>query len=75
MVWPSQSPDLNPIDNIWEELDCQVREGNFTNKKNLFAACHQKWKNMPIDKLINLVNSMAQRFATAITSKGYASKY
>ena len=42
MDWPSQSPDLNPIENLWEELDCQVREGNFTNKKNLFAALHQK---------------------------------
>ena len=37
---PSQSSDLNPIENVWEELDCQVREGNFTNKKNLFSALH-----------------------------------
>ena len=75
MDWPSQSPDLNPIENLWEELDHQVREGNFTNKKNLFSALHQKWKNIPIGKLIKLVNSMPQRCAAVITSKGYATKY
>ena len=75
MDWPSQSPDLNPIRNLWEELDCQVREGNFTNKKNLFAALHQKWKKIPIEKLIKLVNSMPQRCVAVITTKGYATKY
>ena len=33
-------PTVNPIENVWEELDRQVREGNFTNKKNLFSALH-----------------------------------
>ena len=69
MDWPSQSPNLNPVENLWEELDRKVREENFTNKKNLFAALHQKGKNIPIDKLIKLVNSMPQRCAAVITSK------
>ena len=72
--WPSQSPDLNPIENFWEKLDRQVREENFTNKKGLFASLHQKWKNMPIDKLIKLVGSMTQRYSAFITSKGYVTK-
>ena len=69
MDWPSQSPDLIPIENLWEELDFQVREGYFTNKNNLCAALHQKWKNMPIDRLIKLVNSMPQRCVAVNTIK------
>ena len=72
---PSQSPDINPIENLWEELDHQVREENYTNKKDLFAALHQKWKNKPIGKLIKLVYSMPQRCATVMASKGYGTKY
>ena len=42
MFRTSQSPDLNPIEYLWEELDCQVRNKNYTNKKNLLATLQKK---------------------------------
>ncbi|GFW86107.1 tc1-like transposase protein [Trichonephila clavipes] len=32
---PPQSPDLNPIENLWVHLNNEVREKNVTSKENL----------------------------------------
>jgi hypothetical protein len=26
MTWPPQLPDLNPIEMVWDDLDCRVKE-------------------------------------------------
>ena len=31
MTWPPQSTDLNPIETVWDELDCRVKEKQPTN--------------------------------------------
>jgi len=35
MVWPPQSSDLNPIELLWDELDCRVRKVCFTSQEHL----------------------------------------
>ena len=29
MIWPPQSPDLNPIEMVWDELEHGVKENTF----------------------------------------------
>lgn len=75
LEWPSQSPVMNPIEHLWEELDMQVRLKNNTSKEVLFSNLKECWKNIKMDKLIKLVDSMPDRLRAVIDAKGYATKY
>jgi DDE superfamily endonuclease len=75
LKWPSQSPDLNPIEHLWEHLDRQIRTRTYSKTGDLFKALREEWKKIPLDVLINLIDSMPRRCAAVIASKGYATKY
>ena len=75
MEWPSQSPDLNPIEHLWEHVDRNLPKVKPKNKAELFQNIRNCWSQIPIDVLIKLVDSMPDRCRAVITSKGYPTKY
>ncbi|GFX43243.1 transposable element Tcb2 transposase [Trichonephila clavipes] len=48
-VWPVRSPDLNPIENVWDALGRQVAGRNYppTNKNTLIRALTEEWDKLP----------------------------
>ena len=38
LEWPSQSPDLDPIEHLWAHVGRQLKGKRFRNKDDLFAA-------------------------------------
>jgi len=48
-TWPAQSPDLNPIENLWGELQRRVRKRNLrpANKHELYLALKEEWETIP----------------------------
>ncbi|GFW29300.1 transposable element Tcb2 transposase [Trichonephila clavipes] len=60
LIWPARSPDLNPIDNVWEALGTQVAGRNYppTNKNTLIRALTEEWDTLPQQLLDNVVQYM-----------------
>ncbi|GFW37705.1 transposable element Tcb2 transposase [Trichonephila clavipes] len=72
LVWPARSPDLNPIENVWDTLGRQVAGRNYppTNKNTLIRALTEEWDKLPQQLLDNVVQSMVRRVECCITLHG-----
>ncbi|GFY32154.1 transposable element Tcb1 transposase [Trichonephila clavipes] len=57
LVWPARSPDLNPIENLWDALGRKVAGRNYppTNKNTLIRALREEWDKLPQQLLDNVV--------------------
>ena len=77
LPWPSQSPDLNPIEQIWNKLKNALRDrvDKPTSLDQLFAFVQEEWHKLPKDFLCKLVNSLPRRVKAVIKNKGGATKY
>lgn len=75
MEWPAQSPDLNPIENLWADAKKKVSEIKPTNNNQLWVTEQQAWQSISLERCQNLVNSMGRRCKAVISNKGKASKY
>jgi hypothetical protein len=73
--WPSNSPDINPIENIWAVLKNQVAQLNPSNLSQLEKNIKSVWENLPRKMPQNLVLSMPERITQVIQSKGDAIDY
>ncbi|GFX42398.1 transposable element Tcb2 transposase [Trichonephila clavipes] len=72
LVWPARSPDLNPIENVWDALGRQVagRNNPPTNENTLIRALTEEWDKLPQQLLDNVVQSMVRRVECCITLHG-----
>lgn len=72
MQWPARSPDLNPIEHLWDEVKRRVRarEPAPTTLQELETACITEWENIPQESVVTLVRSMKDRMEAVIKARG-----
>ncbi|CAJ0949301.1 unnamed protein product [Ranitomeya imitator] len=74
LEWPSQSPDLNPIENLCRELKVCVAKQKAKNITALEEICMEEWANIPTTVCENLVKTYRKRLTSVIANKGYITK-
>jgi len=75
--WPAYSPDLSPIEHLWDELDRRVRrrQNAPTDLVQLRHALLEEWDNIPMAIVNRLMNSMRRRIRAAINARGGHTRY
>jgi hypothetical protein len=76
MEWPTNSPDLNPIEHLWDTLNKRIREQQpIRNLQHVEELLLQEWELLPQEAISNLIRSMPRRCAELIRVRGGHTSY
>ncbi len=72
LKWPPQSPDLNPIEHLWDVVDVDVQ---LTNLQQLCDAIMSIWTKISEECFQHLFESMPRRIKAVLKAKGGPTRY
>jgi hypothetical protein len=82
LPWPSYSPDLNPIKNIWailkrnvEKVKAMVAQKRNVSQAIFIALVKEQWENISDEIVLKCITSMPDRVQACIDADGGHTKY
>ncbi|KAK3522610.1 hypothetical protein QTP86_027195 [Hemibagrus guttatus] len=75
LEWPSQSPDLNPIEMLWHDLKKVVHARKPSNVAELQQFCKDEWAKIPPQRCNRLIASYQKRLIAVVAAKGGPTSY
>jgi transposase len=75
--WPAQSPDLNPIEHLWEHMKRRLSgyEMAPTSMYSLWERLEKEWEAIPPSVCNELIESMPRRITAVLKARGGYTKY
>jgi transposase len=75
LLWPSLSPDMNPVENVWGLLKIKVADRRPTTTEELIRTIKEEWRRLPQELAANLMTGMSRRIDCLIDAKGDYTMY
>lgn len=77
LPWPACSPDLNPIEHLWDNLKQRIgrRVPVPATLQELKIAAVEEWNNIPQAEIQDLINSVPRRLLEVIRARGGNTRY
>ncbi|GFW36117.1 transposable element Tc1 transposase [Trichonephila clavipes] len=73
LPWPARSPDLSPIEHVWDALGRQLQPSRDTGE--LTAQMQRLWQDLPQGVISDLIESMPRRISACIAARGGFTTY
>ena len=78
IFWPSKSPDLNPIETLWNKIKEYIHEHYpqiHRSYPRLREAVIEAWESIPNEEVLELIALMPKRYRAVIEAGGWHTKY
>lgn len=72
LPWPAKSPDLNPIEHVWDELERRLQQRNQKPRTlyELRVALTKEWQAIPRERIRRIITSMRRCCQAVVAADG-----